>query len=100
LSNVTTNLLINSNGTAAVCFNSVGRLVNNTSANLTAITGGATCIQPTVGLAPGAPPVQIFNISAVTGGDRPLQINLGLGRQVHMCDPAVALTNQHPEGCP
>jgi type IV fimbrial biogenesis protein FimT len=98
LSNVTTNVTVISNGTAAVCFNAVGRLVNNATANVTAITGGATCIQPTVGVPVGTPPVQLFNISSV-GGDRPLQITLGLGGQVHMCDPNVALTNAHPEGC-
>jgi len=95
LSNASTNVQVISNGTAAVCFNSVGRLTNNASANVTAITGGAICSQPTV----GAPPVQQFNIS-IPGGDRPLQVNLGLGGQVHMCDPGVAISDAHPEGCP
>jgi len=95
LSNASTNVQVISNGTAAVCFNSVGRLTNNASANVTAITGGAICSQPTV----GAPPVQQFNIS-IPGGDRPLQVNLGLGGQVHMCDPGVPISDAHPEGCP
>ena len=95
LSNASTNVQVSSNGTAAVCFNSVGRLTNNASANVTAITGGAICSQPTV----GAPPVQQFNIS-IPGGDRPLQVNLGLGGQVHMCDPGVPISDAHPEGCP
>jgi type IV fimbrial biogenesis protein FimT len=95
LSNASTNVQVSSNGTAAVCFNSVGRLTNNASANVTAITGGANCSQPTA----GAPPVQKFNIS-ISGGDRPLQVNLGLGGQVHMCDPGVPISDAHPEGCP
>jgi type IV fimbrial biogenesis protein FimT len=94
LSNISANVAINSNGTAAICFNSVGRLINNASANVTAITGGAACAQPTV----GAPPVQKFNITA-TGGDRPLQVNLSLGGQIRMCDPNVAVSATHPEGC-
>ena len=99
LSNVSANVNINSNGVAAVCFNSMGRLTANASANVTGITGGAVCAQPTAGLVPGGPPVVIFNISMLAGSDRPLQVNLGLGGQVHMCDPIVPLSDAHPEGC-
>jgi type IV fimbrial biogenesis protein FimT len=99
LSNASANVQINSNGVAAVCFNSMGRLVNNAT-TATAITGaGNNCTQPTTNPAvPGGPPVQVFTISA-PGADRTLQVNLGLGGQVHMCDPTVALSLQHPEGC-
>jgi len=84
------------NNVSTVCFNSMGRLVNNASANVTLIAGaGNNCIQPTV----GTPPVLKFNIT-LTGADRPLQVNLGLGGQVHMCDPAVVISDAHPEGCP
>jgi type IV fimbrial biogenesis protein FimT len=79
---------------STVCFNSMGRLVNNAGANVVGITGGDLCVQPT-----GAPPVLKFNI-ALAGADRPLQVNLGLGGQVHMCDPNVAISDAHPEGCP
>jgi type IV fimbrial biogenesis protein FimT len=95
LSNISANVQVNSNGAAAVCFNSVGRLINNTT-TVTAITGGATCSQPT---APPSPPVQVFSIN-VPGADRPLQVNLALGGQIHMCVPTVPLSNTHPEGCP
>lgn len=99
LSNASANVLVNSNGTAALCFNSVGRLTNNAGPNVTAVTGGASvCTQPTAGLTPGSPPAQIFSIS-IAGGDRPLQVTLGLGGQVHMCDPNVPLSDSHPEGC-
>jgi type IV fimbrial biogenesis protein FimT len=95
LSNASSQVIVTStNNISTVCFNSVGRVVNNTSANVTAITGGDTCQQP-----PGAPPVLKFNIS-LTGADRPLQVNLGLGGQVHMCDPGVPISDAHPEGCP
>jgi type IV fimbrial biogenesis protein FimT len=94
LSNVSAFVNINSNGAAAICFNSVGRVINNASAGVTNITGGATCVQPTG----GAPPFQQFNISS-PGGDRPLEVKLGLGGQVHMCDPNVAISATHPEGC-
>jgi len=96
LSNASANVTLNSNGVSAVCFNSMGRLVANASANVTAVTGGANCVQPA---APPTPPVQRFNITT-PGADRPLQVNLGLGGQVHMCDPNVAISDAHPEGCP
>lgn len=95
LSNASANVTVNSNGVAALCFNSMGRLVANAGANVTAVTGGANCVQPTAGV----PPVQQFNITT-PGGDRPLQVNLGLGGEVHMCDPNVTLSDAHPEGCP
>jgi len=96
LSNVSANVNINSNGVAAVCFNSMGRLTAN--ANVTAITGGDTCAQPTAVLPPGTSPGYAFGIST-PGSDRPLQVNLGLGGQVHMCDPVVPISAAHPEGC-
>jgi type IV fimbrial biogenesis protein FimT len=95
LSNASANVTINSNGVSTVCFNSMGRLVNNASANVTLITGGDNCVQPTAGV----PPVQQFIVNT-PGADRPLQVNLGLGGQVHMCDPNVAISDAHPEGCP
>jgi type IV fimbrial biogenesis protein FimT len=94
LSNVSSQVTITTiPAISAVCFNSVGRLVANSSANVVAITGGDDCVQPS------APPVLQFKIS-LAGADRPLQVNLGLGGQVHMCDPAVTISDSHPEGCP
>lgn len=95
LSNASANVTVTpSNAASTVCFNSMGRLVANTGANVTAITGGDACVQPT-----GTPPVQKFTITT-PGSDRPMQVNLSLGGQVHMCDPGVVLTDAHPEGCP
>jgi type IV fimbrial biogenesis protein FimT len=70
---------------AAICFNSVGRLVANGLPGVTGITGGPTCALPT-----GTPPVLKYNITT-TGGDRPLQ--------VHMCDPNVVFSSSNPTGC-
>jgi type IV fimbrial biogenesis protein FimT len=95
LSNASSQVTITTtNNISTVCFNSVGRLVSNTGAQVTSITGGDTCQLP-----PGAPPVLKFNIT-VPGADRPLQVNLGLGGQVHMCVPGLALDDDHPEACP
>jgi type IV fimbrial biogenesis protein FimT len=95
LSNASALVQVNSNGVTAVCFNSMGRLVSNAT-SVNAVTGaGNNCVQPTAAV---GPPVQVFTIS-MPGADRTLQVNLGLGGQVHMCDPAVTLSLQHPEGC-
>jgi type IV fimbrial biogenesis protein FimT len=83
-------------GVAAVCFSSMGRVIANPGANVINITGGPTCSQPG---GPPYPPVVQFAIS-LAGADRPLQVNLGLGGQIHMCDPGVTLSDSHPEGCP
>lgn len=98
LSNASANVTIN--GVAAVCFNSMGRLVNNTT-SVTAIIGAANnCVQPTTPppQQPTAPPAEVFSVST-PGADRPLQVNLSLGGQVHMCVLNVALSATHPEGC-
>jgi type IV fimbrial biogenesis protein FimT len=96
LSNASVGVTIVTNANiSSVCFNSVGRLVNNAGANVTAITGGDPCAQPTL----GAPPTLSYDIS-LTGADRPLRVNLGLGGQVHMCVLNVTLTDATPEGCP
>jgi type IV fimbrial biogenesis protein FimT len=80
-------------GPAAVCFNSVGRLVSNTS-TATTVTGGASCTLPTI----GTPPFWAYNVN-VTGADRPLQVKLSLGGQVHLCDPSKTFSNSNPDGC-
>jgi type IV fimbrial biogenesis protein FimT len=98
LSNASASVIVT--GVAAVCFNSMGRLVNNAT-SVIAITGaGNNCVQPNVPppQQPTAPPAEVFAVST-PGADRPLQINLSLGGQVHMCDPGVALSAQFPQGC-
>jgi type IV fimbrial biogenesis protein FimT len=100
LSNASSQVTISTTANiTTVCFNSVGRLVANNSANVILITGGDICQQPPPPATAGAPSVLQFNVN-VLGADRPLQVNLGLGGQVHMCDPGVAISDAHPEGCP
>jgi len=77
-------------GPAAICFNSIGRLVANSSTGVT----GATCSLPTT-----TPPTQQYDIT-LTGADRPLRVLVALGGQVRMCDPAKTLSSTNPDGCP
>jgi type IV fimbrial biogenesis protein FimT len=81
-------------GPAAICFNSAGRLVSNTSTNVTTATGGVSCTLPTA----GTPPKWTYVVT-VTGADRPLWVQLSLGGQVHMCDPAKVFSSSNPDGC-
>lgn len=78
---------------AAICFNSVGRLVSNTSTNVTTATGGAGCTLPA-----STPPVWAYDVY-VTGADHPLRVQVSLGGQVHMCDPSKTLSSSNPDGC-
>jgi type IV fimbrial biogenesis protein FimT len=74
---------------AAVCFNSVGRLVTQSTA--IADAGGATCSAPTT-----TNPIA-FNIQNASA-ERPLRVLLQLGGQIRMCDPNKSLST-HPDGC-
>ncbi|MBU1359076.1 MAG: GspH/FimT family pseudopilin [Gammaproteobacteria bacterium] len=81
-------------GPAAICFNSIGRMVVNTTPGVT----GASCALPTT-----TPPVQVYDITytnPVAGVDRPLRVTVALGGQVRLCDPAKTLSATYPEGCP
>jgi type IV fimbrial biogenesis protein FimT len=75
-------------GPAAVCFNSMGRLVANTDTGVS----GASCNTS------AASTVFTYDIT-LTGADRPLRVLVGLGGQVRMCDPARKLADS-PDGCP
>jgi type IV fimbrial biogenesis protein FimT len=81
-------------GPAAICFNSTGRLVTNSSAGVIAVTNGPTCAQPTA----GTPPRSAYAVN-LTGADRPLEVDVYLGGQVHMCITGQALSSANPEGC-
>jgi type IV fimbrial biogenesis protein FimT len=77
-------------GPAAICFNSMGRLVANSTTGVT----GANCALP------GAtPPVQSYQIT-LPSADRSLRVDVALGGQVHMCDPGKTLSSINPDGCP
>lgn len=77
-------------GPAAICFNSVGRMVANASTGVTS----AACSLPT-----STPPVQAYDIT-LSGADRPMRVLVALGGQVRMCDPAKSLSATDPDGCP
>jgi type IV fimbrial biogenesis protein FimT len=70
---------VNVTGPAAICFGPQGVLVANDDSN----TGvGAECDLP------DTPPAQIYKIqSASSAGNHPLQIEVGLGGQVRLCNP-------------
>jgi len=75
-------------GPAAICFNSLGRLVVNSD---TKVTGG-NCTTATA----TQYDITVSNANADT---RPLRVLVALGGQVRMCDPAKALAT-YPDGCP
>jgi len=86
-------------GQAAICFNSMGRLVANTA---TATGVGAACTLPTATVN-SAPTLNYkINLTKTDGtqlADRPLQVEVALGGQVHLCAPTTALSNSNPYGC-
>jgi type IV fimbrial biogenesis protein FimT len=79
-------------GPAAVCFNSVGRLV----AQSTTGVAGATCTAPTT-VVNGVPMV-VYNIT-LANADHPLNVEVGLGGQLHLCDASQTLSAANPYGC-
>ena len=80
-------------GQAAICFNSMGRLVANTS---TATGVGAACSVPTTSV--NSAPTLNYAISTQLT-DRPLQVEVALGGQVHLCYPNTTLSASNPYGC-
>lgn len=81
-------------GPAEVCFNSLGRLIFQAT---TGVPGGS-CGLPTNPPPSGGSPVFTYSIT-LAGADHPLNVEVGLGGQVHMCDPNVALSSTNPQGC-
>jgi type IV fimbrial biogenesis protein FimT len=74
-------------GAALVCFNSIGRQVSNPATGL-----GANCTAPASATAPST-----FDVTR-SGSDRALRIQVSLGGQIRMCDPAPGKAGQ-PDGC-
>jgi type IV fimbrial biogenesis protein FimT len=73
-------------GQALFCFNSVGRVINDTSTGL-----GADCVAPTSSADP-----QDISIT-LASGNREMRVELFLGGRVRMCD-VLAATGQ-PNAC-
>lgn len=74
-------------GPAALCFNGIGRLVDNADPGI----GGTACSRPATGT----------GVFVVTGAnaDRPLNVQVSLGGSVRMCDPSRTLSSSSPDGC-
>jgi type IV fimbrial biogenesis protein FimT len=88
-------------GQAAICFNSMGRLVANTAA---AAGVGAACTVPTTAVNSSTAPTlnYVINLTRANGtllADHPLQVEVALGGQVHLCDPTTTLSDTNPYGC-
>jgi type IV fimbrial biogenesis protein FimT len=75
-------------GPTAICFNSMGRQVANTSPGI----GTTSCTLAATG-------VSTYNISGARS-DRALRVLVSLGGQVRQCDPARSLSSADPDGCP
>jgi type IV fimbrial biogenesis protein FimT len=74
-------------GTTAICFNSSGRLVTNTSG--TGVPGASCTAQ-----------VSTFDVTQ-TGADRNLRVIVQIGGQLRICDPhRPTLSDASPDGCP
>jgi type IV fimbrial biogenesis protein FimT len=67
-------------------------VANSTSAP--PITGGVACSLPT-----GTPPRFTYNIQLTGQADHPLQVQVALGGQVHLCDPSQTLSSTNTYGC-
>ena len=85
-------------GPAAVCFDPLGNVVTDAAA--IADTGvGQPCSAP----ANSSQPALVYSIrSASAAGDHPLQIEVGLGGRVRLCNPGQSLSGGTPgasEGC-
>jgi type IV fimbrial biogenesis protein FimT len=94
IANIGTNVIVT--GPAAICFSPLGRLVNE-SANATGV-GSTNCE-----VLSGSQKAQIYTFKSVSSaGDHPLQIEVGLGGQVRLCNPGQTLggsTSGAAEGC-
>ena len=82
------------NGPAEICFNSIGRIVANSS---TGVSGG-TCALPTTTLPNGTTVAYIYQIT-LTHADHPLDVEVTMGGQLHLCDPSQTLSSTNTYGC-
>ncbi len=77
----------------ALCFNSVGRLVTQTSPGVT----GVVCLSPTTAVY-GNTIMWTYQVSQARA-DHPMTVEVALGGQIHLCDPTQTLTATNPYGC-
>ena len=69
-----------------LCFNSIGRAVGN------AITNLGTCTAPSA-----TTPITLD--VTTSGADRTLELQVGTGGKIRMCDTSVPLSTNRPDGC-
>jgi len=75
-------------GPAAICFNSIARMVVNTAATTTAAFGvGCTTAAATV-----------YTVTTPTA-NRTYQVQVSMGGQVRLCDASRVLSAANPDGC-
>lgn len=79
-------------GPAEVCFNSLGRLVANPTTGL----AGGSCTPAT---ASNLTTIPNYTYGITLSGGHSMNVQLALGGQVHMCDPAQTLSSTNPYGC-
>lgn len=78
----------------ALCFNSAGRLVQQTSTGVS----GATCQPPTTAF--NGVTMFRYQITLSPLADHPLTVEVSLGGQLHLCDPSQSnLSATNPYGC-
>ena len=82
------NTAVTITGPALMCFNTIGRPVTNTSTGL-----GVNCSAPTNATTP-----RLYDLS-VSAASKPLRIQVGLGGQIRLCDPAKTRSASAPDGC-
>lgn len=75
-------------GPGALCFNTIGRPVTNGSTGL-----GVNCSAPTNATTPTT-----YDLT-VGGTTRALRVQVFLGGQIRLCDPAKTLSSSVPDGC-
>ncbi len=76
----------------ALCFNSVGRLVQNTATGVP----GVVCLAPIIQY--NGVPIWPYQVS-VAQADHPMTVQVALGGQIHLCDPTQTLSATNPYGC-
>ncbi|WP_019653832.1 pilus assembly FimT family protein [Variovorax atrisoli] len=76
-----------SNAATALCFSSIGRLVQNDTPGPTGARCRAEAARYDIAM------------SDTKTGDRPLRVTVAVGGQVRMCDPARTLSASQPDGC-
>jgi type IV fimbrial biogenesis protein FimT len=77
----------------ALCFNSVGRQVTQTSTGVP----GVVCIAPIVAMYGGV--TMWTYVVSQAQADHSLTVEVALGGQIHLCDPSQALSATNPYGC-